>query len=81
LIPGVWDHALTTRPINDLLPKIKHKEKELKAKGIIPKVVVVGGGAAGTELSLAFKARWTKYFGEEVAVTILCSQDGPLPAQ
>lgn len=27
---GVWEHSLTTRPINDLLPKIEKKEQELK---------------------------------------------------
>lgn len=77
-VPGVWDHSLTTRPINDLLPKIVNKEKSLKEKGIIPSVVVCGGGAAGTELSMSFKARWTKFFGEEIKVTLLCSEDGPL---
>ena len=77
--PGVWEHALTTRPINDLLPKIENKENELMREGIIPDVVVVGGGAAGTELSFAFKARWTKYFGREINVRILTSQDGPIP--
>lgn len=61
--PGVWEYSLTTRPINDLLPKIVKKENELKAAGVIPTVVVVGGGAAGTELSFAFKARWSKFFG------------------
>jgi len=65
-VPGVWDHSLTTRPINDLLPKIVAKENSLKEKGIVPSVVVCGGGAAGTELSMAFKARWAKFFGEEI---------------
>ena len=60
---GVWEHGLTTRPINDLLPKIEKKEQELKEKGIVPTVVICGAGAAGTELSLAFKARWSKFFG------------------
>ena len=54
-VKGVWEHALTTRPINDLLPKIEKKEQELKAKGITPVVAVCGSGAAGTELSFAFK--------------------------
>ena len=58
-IEGVWEYSLTTRPINDLLPKIIVKENKLKADGIIPDVVIVGGGAAGTELAFAFKARWT----------------------
>jgi selenide,water dikinase len=80
-VPGVWDHSLTTRPINDLLPKIEAKENSLKEAGIVPSVVVCGGGAAGTELSMAFKARWTKLFGEEIQVTLLCSKDGALPAE
>jgi len=58
-VEGVWEYSLTTRPINDLLPKIIVKENKLKADGIIPDVVIVGGGAAGTELAFAFKARWT----------------------
>lgn len=35
-IPGVWEHSLTTRPINDLLPKIVNKEQELKDAGVVP---------------------------------------------
>ena len=62
-IKGVWENALTTRPINDLLGKIEKKEQDLKAKGVVPVVAVCGGGAAGTELSFAFKVRWSKYFG------------------
>lgn len=61
-VKGVWEHSLTTRPINDLLPKIEKKEQELKKKGIVPTVVICGSGAAGTELSFAFKARWSKFF-------------------
>jgi pyruvate/2-oxoglutarate dehydrogenase complex dihydrolipoamide dehydrogenase (E3) component len=45
------------------LPKIVDKENDLKEKGIIPEVVIVGAGAAGTELSFAFKARWSQFFG------------------
>jgi selenide, water dikinase len=62
-IKGVWEHALTTRPINDLIPKIIKKEQELKDKGVVPTVVICGGGAAGTELSFAFKKRWSEFFG------------------
>ncbi len=67
-IEGVWEYSLTTRPINDLLPKIIVKENKLKADGIIPDVVIVGGGAAGTELAFAFKARWTQFFGHDIKV-------------
>jgi NADH dehydrogenase FAD-containing subunit len=80
-VKGVWEHSLTTRPINDLLPKIVKKENELKEKGIVPVVAVCGAGAAGTELSFAFKARWTKFFGEEIKVTLIGSSDKPVPEQ
>jgi NADH dehydrogenase FAD-containing subunit len=45
------------------LPKIEKKENDLKALGIVPRVVICGAGAAGVELSFAFKARWSKFFG------------------
>ena len=72
---GVWEHSLTTRPINDLLPKVVKKEQEMLAASIIPSVVVCGAGAAGTELSFAFKARWTKLFGQEITVKLISSHD------
>lgn len=62
-VKGIWEHALTTRPINELLPKIVVKEKAMKEQGIVPVIAVCGAGAAGTELSFGFKARWEEYFG------------------
>jgi len=64
-----------------LLPKITKKEQELKAAGIVPVVVVCGAGAAGTELSFAFKKRWGKFFGEEIKVILLGSSEKPVPEQ
>lgn len=80
-VTGVWDFSLTTRPINDLLPKIQKKEAELKASGVVPVVAVCGSGAAGTELAFAFKARWTKVFGQDIKVTLIGSSDLPVPEQ
>ena len=77
-VKGVWEHGLTTRPINDLLPKIRAKEEELKAAGKIPVVAVCGGGAAGTELSFAFKKRWSEFFGQEIKVTLIASREEPV---
>jgi len=65
---GVWEHSLTTRPINELIPKVSIKEQELLAAGIIPTVVVCGAGAAGTELAFAFKVRWSKFFNQDISV-------------
>jgi NADH dehydrogenase FAD-containing subunit len=80
-VPGVWDHALTTRPINDLLGKIQRKEDDLKQKGVIPRVVVCGGGAAGVELAFAFKARWSREFGQEIEVTLIADSDDVLGSE
>ena len=80
-VKGIWDYCLTTRPINDLLPKIAKKEQSLKEAGIIPSVVVCGAGAAGTEMSFAFKRRWSDYFGQEIKVTIVGSSERPVPEQ
>jgi NADH dehydrogenase FAD-containing subunit len=62
-IEGVWEHSLTTRPINYLLSKIVAKENQLLAQNLIPTVGVCGGGAAGIELAFGYKSRWTKLFG------------------
>lgn len=71
---GVWEHSLTTRPINDLIPKIAKKEQELLSANIVPSVVVCGGGAAGTELAFAFKHRWAKVFGQDIDVKLVAAQ-------
>lgn len=75
---GVWENALTTRPINDLIPKIRKKEEELLQKGVVPVVAICGSGAAGTELSFAFKKRWSQVFGQEIKVTLIASKETPM---
>ncbi len=74
-VKGVWDHSMTSRPINELLGKVVAKENDMKAKGIIPNLAVCGAGAAGIEMSMAFKARWEKFFGQPIKITVLCEQD------
>jgi len=58
-IPGVKDYTLTTRPISHLLAKLEafEQRKGWDQWDRVPKIVIVGGGAAGVELSLALKAR------------------------
>ena len=72
---GVWEHSMTTRPINELVPKVGSKEQQFLAQGVIPTVVVCGAGAAGTELAFAFKVRWAKVFNTEIQVTLVCAKD------
>ncbi len=73
-VPGVEKYSLTTRPINDLLGKIKMKEAKLIRDKITPTVAVCGAGAAGIELSFAFKNRWSKLFKQDIKTTLICSE-------
>ena len=59
------EFGLTTRPINELLPKIQAKEKQLVDSGTTPSVVVCGAGCAGVELAFGFKNRWQKVFKQD----------------
>jgi selenide, water dikinase len=77
--PGVLEYSLTTRPINDLLDKIEKKEKELLKAKITPKLVIVGAGCAGVELSFGFKNRWKGVFGKDIETTLLSAHDCVLP--
>lgn len=78
-IPGVLEHALTSRPITELLAKFARKEAELLKNAIVPEVVVVGAGAAGFELSVGLKARWCPLFGVDISVTLIASRDDVVP--
>jgi selenide,water dikinase len=54
-LPGVREHAVATRPIRDFVDRL---DARLDARaGEIARVVVVGGGAAGVELSFCLDAR------------------------
>ena len=91
--PGAAEYTIPTRPISDLVKRIADEEEVLKTKledGSWKKedgahVVVVGGGAAGIELSLAMRARWSYLFANEdgsgstLKVTLLDSGDELLP--
>jgi pyridine nucleotide-disulfide oxidoreductase family protein len=91
--PGAAEYTIPTRPISDLVQRIADEEEVLKSEledGSRKKengahVVVVGGGAAGIELSLAMRARWSYLFAGDdskrntLKVTLLDSGDELLP--
>ena len=56
-LPGVLEHALATRPIRDFVDRFDGAIERLLARSEKPRVLVVGGGAAGVELSLTLEAR------------------------
>ena len=55
-VPGVAEHAISTRPISALLARVEAAERGFSAEGAV-RAVVVGGGAAGIELAMALQAR------------------------
>jgi selenide,water dikinase len=54
-IPGVTRRAVATRPISKLLDRLEAVDRH--GFGDKPRIVIVGGGAAGVELALALDAR------------------------
>ena len=73
------NHALKTRPISELIPSIVEKEYALKSTETVPRVVICGAGAAGTELAFAFKERWDLLFNADIKITLISSRGTVLP--
>jgi len=74
-VEGIWEHSLTTRPINNLLRDLEAKERYLLENKITPSVVVCGSGAAGTELAFGYKKRWDRLFNADIRVKIVSNRD------
>jgi selenide, water dikinase len=69
-LPGVREHAIATRPIRDWVDRLSR----IRA-GDRPRVVIVGGGAAGVELGFTLRAR----LGDGASLTVLAADDEILP--
>jgi len=84
-VPGARHHSIPTRPISELVRKVEAATDELRKEngsgsGRTANVVVVGGGAAGIELSMGVLGRWKTVVGAtNVRVTILNSVDKLFP--
>jgi selenide,water dikinase len=71
-LPGVREHALATRPIRSLVDRVAARVKEAASAGLA-RVVVVGAGAAGVELSCTLRARLTA-LGARAEITVLSEE-------
>ncbi|MGH1417332.1 MAG: FAD-dependent oxidoreductase [Hyphomicrobiaceae bacterium] len=57
-IDGATEHALIVKPVSTFAQKWKSLENKFKTLSTAPNIVIIGGGAAGFELSLAAKRRF-----------------------
>lgn len=56
-LPGVGEYALSTRPIARFVGEVDRRIEALSGLGRAPRVIVVGAGAAGVEVSFTLDAR------------------------
>lgn len=71
--PGVRERAVPTRPLGKLLRRVHQFEENHRADGQPLRIVIAGGGAAGSELAFAMHARWGERFAP-VRITLVESQ-------
>jgi pyridine nucleotide-disulfide oxidoreductase family protein len=77
-VPGVAQHAIPTKPMRQALELVPRAEARVaRADSRRPaRILVVGGGAAGIEMSLCLNARLTARFGRDChRITILEAGD------
>lgn len=74
--PGAKENTIPTRPISELVRRIEMAESDL---GSSANVVVIGGGAAGIELSMSMMGRWGPILNDQLTVTLLHGGDELLP--
>lgn len=71
--PGVVEHAIPTRPLRGLIDRVDEVVERARALGGARpfRLVVVGGGVAGVELSLTFQVRLRDAADAPPAITLL----------
>jgi len=68
-LPGVREHAVSTRPIGVFVRRIG--ERLAQRPVAAPRVVVVGGGAGGIEIAFSLRHRLERIDGSAPAVTLI----------
>jgi selenide,water dikinase len=73
-LPGVSKHTLATRPIGRFVRMIDARLAEFDQIDHPPRILIVGGGAAGTELAFTIDARLRRA-GIDPAIAILTTDE------
>jgi selenide,water dikinase len=77
-LPGVSKHTLATRPIGPFVRAIDAKLQTSTKRGGPLRILVVGGGAAGTELAFTVDARLRRS-GHQLSLAIVTADQTLLP--
>lgn len=65
-IDGAAQHAVPVKPIS----RFRHRLDDLVSEGYPRRIAIIGGGAAGCELALAFARRWHRDAGTRPDISI-----------
>jgi selenide,water dikinase len=76
-LPGVTAHALATRPIGDFVREVDARVESLSCLGRAVRILVVGSGAAGSELAFTLEAR-LRARGADPSVRVVTPDPGLL---
>jgi len=63
-----------TRPISQLITRLETLEENLIKGNHIPKIAIVGSGAAGIELCFGIKERWNKCTNLDVDISLISNK-------
>ena len=76
-LPGVRGHALATRPIGEFVREVDASVETLSRLGRAVRILVVGSGAAGSELAFTLEAR-LRARGANPSVCVVTPESGLL---
>lgn len=77
-LPGVREHAISTRPIVDLVERVQAVVRRASVGSGELRLVIVGAGAGGVELAFCFEARLRREVGAGCRVLLLDAGPGLL---
>ena len=73
-LPGVREHAVSTRPIARFVSELDRRAGALASLGRPARIVIAGGGAAGVEIAFTLEAR-LRASGPAPQVTLITADD------
>lgn len=77
-MPGFTEHAVAAKPLGRFAGMWRAYLSALDAREAVPQAVVIGGGVAGVELSLAMMHAMRARVGDEASVIVIEAAEEPM---